>query len=781
MEDWRSAQALAPEIALFSWGPGDSLVVTSGRGGAAGAHAAQGGDSVPGMPGGGGELSEFRLHKPWALWRHRRYVQRPFQLFFAEAHNVWSERIRETIEISMDESCVEERRALLCDETLQYKELYGRLMARVFEYPDTELHDERENWRQLGRQLYRGHQAWHLAHVIISHLSRPVPTHPSAPHYDLPFDLVHWLQEHTPADVFNDSDSRPFLGNGAVNEEWWGALCNFVMHLYIDQAVSMLDDLKRMPACGQDGHDMVEEIKLLLLELKDMEDMVDQNRDIKHHWRQWQRQHRWITLDNLILAKNSPICAQVGSLKGILTGQESAIGERARGWSQNVVARMMFARSEAVLGVADLANYTEDALSQHGAPEDEEAVLADLMRLEMQGAVQRFFTHLHDWWSAAHLADVLYRGNYLPFSLQFAADMRSFALRNYIDICLASNNMWEVAISYCKGLVDCDVATDTGAPREGLSRYQQRRDEMVHYAHYIVSRQSVQSDRACRRLLASCPEYLTSLRSSDGHAEGYPLFTNAEIRRGGGDILSEHDDALVYRQLAARGIQAAWGMSLYSKEHAGAALYWLSEARSDLVPQLARRTLQRLVKGDNVACMSGSGGARGHDEDLESLLHYVEEKGNVDDWCEIPEVALMRDYLRLDKLLKFVHAARHDSNQSQQEKSMVAKVEAAELLRQLLQTSLGGRQTGGQAGMHGTAPRALRYKMLLLTVDLLEAEGPLVFSSNDIFAFMQALQDTELSYKTPPASKDSSSDVHKVRLALSRGLAKALQCGPGAQ
>ena len=141
----------------------------------------------------------------------------------------------------------------------------------------------------------------------------------------------------------------------------------------------------------------------------------------------------------------------------------------------------------------------------------------------------------------------------------------------------------------------------------------------------------------------------------------------------------------------------------------------------------------------------------------------------------------MRDYLRLDKLLKFVHAARHDSNQSQQEKSMVAKVEAAELLRQLLQTSLGGRQAGGQAGMHGTAPRALRYKMLLLTVDLLEAEGPLVFSSNDIFAFMQALQDTELSYKTPPASKDSSSDVHKVRLALSRGLAKALQCGPGAQ
>ena len=81
------------------------------------------------------------------------------------------------------------RRDLLSGETLQYKELYGTLMARVFEYPDTELHDERENWRQLGKLLYRGHQAWHLAHIIITHLSRPNPAHQQA-HRDLPFDRV---------------------------------------------------------------------------------------------------------------------------------------------------------------------------------------------------------------------------------------------------------------------------------------------------------------------------------------------------------------------------------------------------------------------------------------------------------------------------------------------------------------------------------------------------------------------------------------------------------------
>jgi len=249
---------------------------------------------------------------------------------------------------------------------------------------------------------------------------------------------------------------QPFYGNEA-NEEWWSSLCNFVMHLYIDQAVSMLEQLKSEPACGQDGQDMADEVKQLLLELKNMEDRVDQNLDIKQSWRQWKLQDRWVRLENLIRSKHSPICSQVDALLRILKGQEEAIGERAQSWSQNVVARMMFGRIEAVLGVADLASYTEDALNTQLAPEPDEAVLVDLMRLEMQGAVQHFFTQLHDWWSAAHLADVLYRGNYLPFSLQFAADMRCFALRNYLDILLASNSMWEVASCYSRGLVDCGM------------------------------------------------------------------------------------------------------------------------------------------------------------------------------------------------------------------------------------------------------------------------------------------------------------------------------------
>ena len=69
-----------------------------------------------------------------------------------------------------------------------------------------------------------------------------------------------------------------------------------------------------------------------------------------------------------------------------------------------------------------------------------------------------------DIYRTAWTCAVLYRGNYLPFSQQFAADMRSFAVRNYIDILLASNGMWEVAIAYCKGLVDCGLLCFGGVP-----------------------------------------------------------------------------------------------------------------------------------------------------------------------------------------------------------------------------------------------------------------------------------------------------------------------------
>ena len=95
----------------------------------------------------------------------------------------------------------------------------------------------------------------------------------------------------------------------------------------------------------------------------------------------------------------------------------------------------------------------------------------------------------------------------------------------------------QVAASYSKGLVECDVsASSVSAGTQGTehSRYQQRRDEMLHYNHYIVSRQRVHGDRACRRLLDACPEYLTSMRGGAGYGEGLPLFSNAEIRRAGG-------------------------------------------------------------------------------------------------------------------------------------------------------------------------------------------------------------------------------------------------------
>jgi hypothetical protein len=57
-----------------------------------------------------------------------------------------------------------------------------------------------EEFQSLCELLYRGHQAWHLAHIVIKHL---VPLPPST-HADLPFDLVHWIQEHDPLDLYVD-------------------------------------------------------------------------------------------------------------------------------------------------------------------------------------------------------------------------------------------------------------------------------------------------------------------------------------------------------------------------------------------------------------------------------------------------------------------------------------------------------------------------------------------------------------------------------------------------
>jgi hypothetical protein len=257
-------------------------------------------------------------------------------------------------------------------------------------YPDAELHEEQEEVRQLGRLLYRGHQAWHLAHIIISHMSRPASSTRDAQHYDLPFDLVHWLQEHTPADVFNINTSQPFIGH-EPNDEWWRSLCNFVMHLYIDQAVAMLEQLRGEEAGGEDGQQMADFLGDLLNQMRSMEDRVDQNLDITHSWRDWKALRHWQDLEALIRKRRSPICLQVDALLKILQGQEEAISQHAKSWSQAVVARMMFGRQEAVLGVADLASYTDDTLNTLSSDPDE-AVIVDLMRLDVQGAVQNFFT-----------------------------------------------------------------------------------------------------------------------------------------------------------------------------------------------------------------------------------------------------------------------------------------------------------------------------------------------------------------------------------------------------
>ena len=112
---------MGPGVALFSWGPGDTIVVAGAPTEQPANASSRGGEDAPRMPAGGTELHEYRLHSPGCLWRHRRYVQRPFQLFFAEAQNEWSGCIRRTLDIGMDDSYVEKRRAILADETKQYK------------------------------------------------------------------------------------------------------------------------------------------------------------------------------------------------------------------------------------------------------------------------------------------------------------------------------------------------------------------------------------------------------------------------------------------------------------------------------------------------------------------------------------------------------------------------------------------------------------------------------------------------------------------------------------
>ena len=64
-------------------------------------------------------------------------------------------------------------------------------------------------------------------------------------------------------------------------------------------------------------------------------------------------------------------------------------------------------------------------------------------------------------------------------------------------------------------------------------------------------------------------------------------------------------------------------------------------------------------------------------------------------------------------------------------------VHVEQLLRQLLQPGLGSKKAA--------APRSLRRKLLAHTVAIIEMENNFVFSSSDIFLFMQALPFPNLS------------------------------------
>ena len=64
-------------------------------------------------------------------------------------------------------------------------------------------------------------------------------------------------------------------------------------------------------------------------------------------------------------------------------------------------------------------------------------------------------------------------------------------------------------------------------------------------------------------------------------------------------------------------------------------------------------------------------------------------------------------------------------------------VHVEQLLRQLLRPGLGSKEAA--------APRSLRRKLLAHTVAIIEMENNFVFSSSDIFLFMQALPCPNLS------------------------------------
>lgn len=312
----------------------------------------------------------------------------------------------------MHDSSLEERRALLPAEVNDYKELYFQLMRRVARFTDEltssassasppseeDLRNDISDFPSLCELLYRGHQAWHLAHIVIKHL---VPQ-PRGRTSDLPFDLVHWVQEHDPLDLYRDvrrqTRCTPFEQGSQQqpSSEWWTVLYRYTMHCWVDQACDMLQELldehpERLAVGAQEA---VVAAQAILEGLTVAEDAADAAQPVEGALREWSSMAEWHVLEGWSVG-GGVLAQELGVLMRILRGNTDDITAHAKTWVQSVAAQMMFRRSANKLGVADLANVVEDVLMQWGdvavtspGEDDHESVIKALMRLDMQAAVQ---------------------------------------------------------------------------------------------------------------------------------------------------------------------------------------------------------------------------------------------------------------------------------------------------------------------------------------------------------------------------------------------------------
>jgi hypothetical protein len=331
---------------------------------------------------------------------------------------VWSQATSRAAAGGMHDSSLEERRVLLPAEVHDYKELYFQLMRRVARFTnelsssssssssppsEEELRTDISDFQSLCELLYRGHQAWHLAHIVIKHLV-PQPRGRSS---DLPFDLVHWVQEHDPLDLYTDvklqTRCTPFdQGSQQPSQEWWTVLYRYAMHCWVDQACDMIQELIDEHPGRLDGgvHEALVAAQAILEGLTVSEDAADMAQPVEVAMREWSSMEEWHIVESWSVG-GGLLAKELGVLMRIMRGSMDDITAHAKTWVQSVTAQMMYRRSDNKLGVADLANVVEDVLVQWGdsggttpGGEDHESVIKALMRLDMQAAVQVPFPSL---------------------------------------------------------------------------------------------------------------------------------------------------------------------------------------------------------------------------------------------------------------------------------------------------------------------------------------------------------------------------------------------------